>query len=313
MNDVKRLVTHSGSFHADDVFSFVVLSRLFPHAKLLRTRDESIFQNAGLGDIVFDVGMIYDPMTKRYDHHQKDKPTRDGEHPYSSIGLVWKDFGIDYLRSSVFDDEKGLQRIWDYIDQSFIFPIDCADNGKVPTVGPVDSGPLSLPLQLENFNPVFDDPDPDYDGAFLRAARFAGAILENKIMHTAAYYRQRPIVEQALAETDDLRVITLSKSCNWEAHLREMGVDEVLFAIYPAHGNWNCSAAKISEESFENKKSFPEDWAGLRNDELAKATGVPDAIFCHTGLFVCVAGSLEGVSELARQAITYDASAKMKR
>lgn len=307
MNEVKRLITHSGSFHADDVFSYVVLSRLFPHAMLLRTRDEDIFRHAGPEDIVFDVGMVYNASARRYDHHQKDKPTRDGEHPYSSIGLVWKDFGIDYLRSSISDNEKDLQRIWEYIDQSLIFPIDCADNGKVPTFGPIDSGPLSLPLQLQNFNPVFDDPEPDYDGAFLRAAKFAGLILENKIMHTAAYYRQRPIVEQALAKAEDIRVITLTKSCNWEAHLRDLGIDDVLFAIYPAHGNWNCSAAKSNDESFENKKSFPEEWAGLRNEELARATGVQDAIFCHTGLFVCVTGTLDGATELARQAIAYDA------
>ncbi len=313
MTKVKRLITHSGSFHADDVFSYVVLSRLFPDAELLRTRSEDIFKNAGQGDIIFDVGMIYDPATRRYDHHQKDKPTRDGEHPYSSIGLVWKDFGIDYLNTLVMEDQTGLQRIWNYIDRSFIFPVDCADNGKVPTFGPVDSGPLSLPLQLENFNPVFDDPNPDYDGAFRRASRFAAEILDNKIKHTAAYYRQRPIVEQALAEAEDPRVITLAKGCNWEAHLREMGVDDVLFAIYPSHGNWNCSAAKVSEDSFENRKSFPDEWAGLRNAELAGVTGVPDAVFCHTALFVCVASSLEGITDLARQAVAYDIAPTLTR
>jgi uncharacterized UPF0160 family protein len=250
--------------------------------------------------------MVYDEERQRFDHHQIDKPTRDGEHPYSSIGLIWKAYGLDYLRTCVVDTDDSLQRIWDYIDRSFIFAIDCADNGKVPASGPVDQGPLSLPLQLENFNPVFDDPEPDYDSAFLRAAEFAAEILNNKIVHTAAFYRSRPVVEEALVRAPDRRLITLSKNCNWEAHLWELGVDDVLYAIYPAHNNWNCSAAKVAEDSFVNKKPFPAEWAGLRNGDLAAVTGVPDAVFCHTGLFVCVAKSLEGITELAQQALNYD-------
>jgi uncharacterized UPF0160 family protein len=83
-------------------------------------------------------------------------------------------------------------------------------------------------------------------------------------------------------------------------------VDDVLYAIYPAHNNWNCSAAKVAEDSFVTKTPFPAEWAGLRNGDLAAVTGVPDAVFCHTGLFVCVAKSLEGITELAQQALNYD-------
>ena len=36
---ITHLVTHSGGFHADELLSSVVLTRLFPKAKLLRSRD----------------------------------------------------------------------------------------------------------------------------------------------------------------------------------------------------------------------------------------------------------------------------------
>ena len=36
---INYLVTHSGGFHADELLSSAVLTRLFPEADLLRSRD----------------------------------------------------------------------------------------------------------------------------------------------------------------------------------------------------------------------------------------------------------------------------------
>ena len=33
---------------------------------------------------------------------------------------------------------------------------------------------------------------------------------------------------------------------------------------------------------------LPEAWAGLQDEELKKATGIPGAIFCHKGRFISV-------------------------
>jgi uncharacterized UPF0160 family protein len=38
---ITHLVTHSGGFHADELLSSVVLTKLFPKAKLLRSRDHA--------------------------------------------------------------------------------------------------------------------------------------------------------------------------------------------------------------------------------------------------------------------------------
>lgn len=37
---ITHLVTHSGRFHADELLSSVVLTRLFPQVELLRSRDK---------------------------------------------------------------------------------------------------------------------------------------------------------------------------------------------------------------------------------------------------------------------------------
>ena len=50
-------------------------------------------------------------------------------------------------------------------------------------------------------------------------------------------------------------------------------------------------------------KDLPEEWAGKSDDELAKVTGVDDAIFCHPGRFIAGAGSFAGIMKMAQMAI----------
>jgi len=80
-----QLVTHNGTFHADEVTA-VALLQLYGIVKknqfeIVRTRDiERIHQ----ADIVIDVGGVHNVETRRFDHHQ----IKDGE--ISSAGLVWQ-------------------------------------------------------------------------------------------------------------------------------------------------------------------------------------------------------------------------------
>lgn len=61
--------THSGTFHCDEVLAVFLLGQLpeFQNHKLLRTRDQQLLDQC---DIVVDVGSVFDPTKKRYDHHQ---------------------------------------------------------------------------------------------------------------------------------------------------------------------------------------------------------------------------------------------------
>ena len=72
---------------------------------------------------------------------------------------------------------------------------------------------------------------------------------------------------------------------------------------YSDQKNWRVLAVRKRAESFENKKNLPRSWAGLRDKELQKITGVKDAVFCHRNLFMAVAKSKEGAIALARKAL----------
>ena len=61
---------------------------------------------------------------------------------------------------------------------------------------------------------------------------------------------------------------------------------------------------RIKPEDFPSRKPFPKEWAGLSDEELQKVSGVNDAVFCHRGVFLCVAKSLEGAIELAKKSIS---------
>ena len=72
---ITHLVTHSGGFHADELLSSVILTRLYPQAEVVRTRDER-WTTPGAGKIIYDVGRLFDPAMGIFDHHQKGAPLR---------------------------------------------------------------------------------------------------------------------------------------------------------------------------------------------------------------------------------------------
>src|SRR5262245_29811405 len=117
-----KLVTHNGSFHADDVFAAATLELMLEKNgetyEITRTRDEEIIKS---GDYVFDVGSEYDEAKNRFDHHQ---PGGAGKHAngaeYSSFGLVWKKFSESLCKSA---EEAKI------IEAKLVSPVDASDNG----------------------------------------------------------------------------------------------------------------------------------------------------------------------------------------
>jgi len=101
---ITHLITHSGGFHADELLSSAVLTRLFPAAQLLRSRDQ-LWLTPGSDKIIYDVGGVYDVEAQVFDHHQRPGPLRKDGHPFSSFGLIWAHYGQDYLAAISIPDE----------------------------------------------------------------------------------------------------------------------------------------------------------------------------------------------------------------
>jgi uncharacterized UPF0160 family protein len=292
-----QVVTHSGTFHADDVFAFAVLRAALGRVELLRTRDPAEIERA---DLVFDVGGLYEPERRRYDHHMRDRPLRpDGATPYSSVGLIWRDYGPAALRRWLPDlDETAAAAVWADLDAGLLVEIDRADNG----VASVATGHLSQ--VTEAFNPVWDEA-PAEDAAFREAADFAAGVLIRAGRQAAAEARAVALVLAAAQASDDPRVMVLDRKLPWEKAVFERGLDRVLFAVYPNDEgtSWYCRTVPPAPGSFDQRLSLPEAWGGLRDEAFSAASGVPDVVFCHPSLFICAARSRDSVLTLARKAI----------
>ena len=83
--------THSGKFHADDVFSSALLLYLNPEITILRGNKVP----EDFDGIIFDIGR------GRYDHHQKDSRIRENGIPYAAFGLLWEELGTEIWGKSL--------------------------------------------------------------------------------------------------------------------------------------------------------------------------------------------------------------------
>ena len=117
---INYLITHSGGFHADELLSSVVLMRLFPEAKLLRSRDR-LWITPAADKIIYDVGGEYDIEAQIFDHHQSPSPLRDDGQPFSSFGLVWKQYGRAFLINFNVPSQN-IDPIHAKFDANFVLP-----------------------------------------------------------------------------------------------------------------------------------------------------------------------------------------------
>lgn len=290
------VATHNGTFHADDCFAYAILrAALGDGIELVRTRDLEILDRA---DVVFDVGGSCDPAEGRYDHHMRDKPLRPNGEPFSSAGLVWRDYGVRAVRAlfpTISEVEAG--RVAAMLDCGLIRDVDLMDNGAMtPTPG-------HFSTVLEAFNPSFAEPDCDEDAAFAEAAHLAGRVLARAVARALAAVLAEETVAQAAAVTPDPRVVVLETRVPWEDAVFDLNLTQVLYVVRPAGKQWTVSAVPPERTSFAQRHPLPAAWGGLRDDDLARLTGVADATFCHPARFVCGAKSRDGAVALARLAV----------
>ena len=289
-----RIVTHSGTFHVDDLFAVATLQLLhgFEQTEVLRSRDPEVWAQ---GDYVLDVGNVYDPSTKRYDHHQHGGAgSRLNGAPYSALGLVWKHHGEELC---------GSKEIAEKIDHDMVVPIDFADNG-IEVYAPAHEGvhPFLIHHVLFVMRPTWKEGDL-HDERFMELLPLARRIIEREIVMVRDGMEATQFVEQAYAEAQDKRIIVLDQPYPWQSVLAK--TEHALYVVKPKSlgTNWEVECVRNDVHSFMNRKPLPLEWRGYRDEELVKKSGVPGAIFCHNGGFIAVAETKEGALALAQLAL----------
>ena len=79
-------ITHAGTFHADEIFATLILSKIIPRITLIRLPEFGKEENtlAKQNVIVYDIG------GGKYDHHQLGgNGIRENGVKYAACGLIW--------------------------------------------------------------------------------------------------------------------------------------------------------------------------------------------------------------------------------
>lgn len=294
-----KIVTHSGGFHADDVFAVATLKLMLGDtpSEIIRTRDDAVIAT---GDYVLDVGNVHDADANRFDHHQKEGAgERENGIPYASFGLLWKKFGVEVC---------GSQEIADIIDTHIVQPVDAGDNGVqiYERTHPSKIRPFGINAFVASFDVPWGTP-PRHDESFADAVESIQAFLKRIIAQTKANQEAVKIIVTAYEQSADKKLVVIEAQPTISRILITGVLSEypepILFLRQHEDGRWQVVCVSDPDDYFLRRKDLPESWAGKRDQELVEVTGVPDAVFCHNKRFMAVAQSKEGALALAKLAL----------
>lgn len=292
--DVKaaNVITHGGVFHADDVIATVILEKVLSDITVCR-----VFK---VPEEINDDVIIYDIGSGKFDHHQPGgNGTRKNGVPYASAGLIWREFGHEFLSSTCNPD-----MIWNLVDKNLIQGIDATDNGTMPMADyPVHS--LSVSQIISGFNPTWDS-SVSADESFLKAVTFAKTIFDNILTTAASTAIAEDIVEKAI-ECSEGHIMLLDRFVPWQNYVFSSAnpkADEIQFVVFPSNrGGFNWQCVPDAPGGFGQRKPVPVEWRGLNGSDLQKVTGISTATFCHPAGFIGSATTVEDAIALAKLAV----------
>ncbi|MEG2301963.1 MAG: MYG1 family protein [Niameybacter sp.] len=293
---IKKMAVHNGVFHSDEVFGVAMMKGLYPGIEVVRTRKEEVLATC---DVVADVG------EGRYDHHQMDKELREDGIPYCAFGLLWRDFGKDYVtKFCPHLKEEEQETLSKKVADEFIIQIDAGDNGialnnfesPVTTLSQIVSS--YMPLQQETHT---------VDEAFMEAVAFAEHYLSRLVMRFGEYYKSVYYMEEALQSQpiQETHLLLLTESVKWKDLLLEQDPEgHVWFVVFQdIAGSYRVQTVPKEKDSFEARVDLPVAWGALRDEALSELTGIEDCIFCHPNLFICGNETEEGALKMAALAV----------
>lgn len=263
--------THDGTFHADEVTAcaLLLLFDLIDKDKIVRSRNLEELSHC---EYVCDVGGVYNPQEKKFDHHQMDY-----QGPFSSAGMV-----LLYLE----EIEKISSKEHDFFYDTLILGVDALDNGKELH----EKGVTTYSHVITNFSPIPHEVGAATQyAAFMEALAFAKGHLERMWNRYQYVHSCQQIVQEAMAKNQDYLIF--EQSIPWQDTFFELGgaSHPAKFVIMPADHHWKLRGIPpTSEERMKVRQPLPKEWGGLLDRELGRVSGIQGAIFCHKGRFISV-------------------------
>jgi len=327
--DRKVIGTHNGTFHCDEALA-VFLLHLTPQyrdADVVRSRDPAALDKC---DIVVDVGAVYDESKQRFDHHQREfKEIFENGFvtKLSSAGLIYKHFGKEIIqtRLNVPADDPSIDILWIKMYKEFIEAIDGVDNGvqQYPAeLKPKYRSRTDLSSRVGWLNPAWNESvdSQTVDKLFQKASNLTGDEFLGRLdYYGKSWLPARHLVVEALMARTQVdssgRIVLFEKFAPWKEHLydieAEFNLDDSakpFYVLYPDEtgNNWRVQAISVTPDVFQNRKSLPKAWRGLRDDVLSQASGIPGCVFVHSAGFIGGNATKDGALEMARKALNFN-------
>lgn len=259
---MKKLVTHNGIFHSDEVLAIALLQLSGEKFTTERTRDESLVLQA---DIRVDVGGQYDPSKLCFDHHQSNYTET-----LSSAGMVHK--YIIHTNRLICMDFKKLDTL--------VSDVDLQDNG----IKRMPQNHYCNIISGLNYPDIFSEKQ---EGQFERAVSLTILYIKNWDI---------AVFNDALSEAKvvrDERSLLVKDTIDSAKTIENDGVSFLLFK----EGNaFIPSAELIGKGDFsiqwdENQTCWTLQQIPLKKGEfggkyLLETTGLKEEIFTHKGGFI---------------------------
>ena len=290
-----KYVTHNGTMHADEVFATAFLDLYKKDIEVIRvsTVEKDKLQPDA---IVYDIGR------GKFDHHGQEVETRENGIKYSSFGLLFREFGRDFLKKRKIEE---IEEAFTMIEKELIEGIDAIDNGMFPEITSIYKV-KTISDVIKLFNPSYGSNQTESE-QFIKAVELAKTILEELISNVSGKLKAKKIIlDKIKNETKDY--LELEEFLPYEETiLKEEAGNHLLFVMYPSNrGGYGIKTIKKSLEDKTDRLQFPESWAGLEKEELEKVSGIKNIEFCHSGRFLVTCKTKEAAYQVLDKVLPKD-------
>lgn len=273
-----KFITHSGKFHVDDTMSTIFLSKILDKVVLIRIPS---IDNKNIADkIVYDIG------GGEFDHHQKNRNgQRDNGIYYSSIGLLWRKYGKEYLKTLMVNN---VEKTFKYIDEELIQYIDVADNMQIEY-----AKNKILPDFIKLCNPEWDEKTEENE-AFIKAIKLADEFWKVYIKHAIAVVEATEIILKKIEDCKDCYLI-LDTDMPYKRAISIAKRNDIKYIIFKSKREGYDIRTLSDSCSFKDEISKAEDI-----EEARKASGVKGIIYVDVHGKRCCTKTLESAIQIVK-------------
>lgn len=230
--------------------------------------------------------MIYDIGCGEFDHHQKN---RNGQRAngiyYSSIGLLWRKFGKEYLKNI---KVKNVEKTFEYMDKELIQYIDATDNMQLDYLEN-----KIVPDFIKLCNPEWNE-NMSENTAFINALKLADKFWEVYIKHAIAEVEAIEIILESIDECKECYLI-FNVEMPYRKAVKYINNDKIKYIIFKSRREGYDIRTLADSCKFKEAISLATDI-----DIARKITGISDLIYVDVNGKLCCTKTLESAIQVIK-------------